>query len=1668
MPVNDGSNIRITPFTPMEMPNMAREMSSLLTAMRRASGGGGRGKGDYLFNPLTKKYEWVPGADSKTRAANLLAQNAAAVQDAWNNPKDKNAQAIQEKLKTFGASSVERQAQIIDDIRKNDIPKLAGGLGWDGQAFIAGPLADLVKQQKEGQKAIDETGALDTLWDSARIGWRNFTDSLADLDASADEQITRATERQKYVENVQAENAALRNRARRINEGADFFDRFGWDELAASTGEFLGENAATLGAAIAGGGIGGLVARGLGMGARAAQAANYTGQALAGIVPGAAQQLGASTNEILSNKDLSLDQKREALEDSYGPSTMFGAAMGAAVLPFGQMMNRGIANAWRRAGLGDSEVAKLVKAHRAGEPLPANASGSWSNALANARRADMEAENAIINGGIRGRLGQQFRDSVAEGAAFGGIGQLGTNAIVGNPLLDNVAGATLGGAIGGSLFTPFNRRDPYATVGTVLSPSAPVTPGRVETRVASTPGEYGFAPSGLSRTEGQFYQQAVNGQTDFDAFLSPFNIDRNTAATPEQVQAFYNISGIPSAGIVQRGNAGTPAPLRMEPTPQPVNRGPSLFDVMRQSVLNDPRAAQLWAQTPPNTAATGATPGTIGNAFNQMGLVRRVSPFASTRSTARRIPQHPAVRGTVNSGRRIQPMLAPQRTATTSNLASAQGAVASPMPAPVARPLPARQVERPRAVKTNADEFALRDNIPTKEVDFVAIAREEQRRAEELRKLQRREIAAIQNHLFDMDMASGHQQRQQISARQRRTPEEQEVVNLLLNAPRWRRPAATRQQTELQQPEIPEATRTTAAEILEETQPKASPEQVKAAKDVVSELKKEAWKYHGTKNLDADKMDVNNVALINQTVDSLDSGVLMALKDELADDKLVKGKNQFFKRHVAYTLNRVDERLAGPVVQEEPNATQTTKQPAAEQPAAEQPAAEQPTAEQQVRAAEVSEPEAAPTLEQPVNDGAKTTAGTDIPDDSGVQTIDEGTAAATAAPLPESTDTDNTAVAGGGDAGTQAQGTGKTPETPGTPEPKAAEQQAADGKRGAESAAPVDAETGESAGSPRVEASPRKSDGRDAADAGSDQQPRDESGDGDGDVNDPNVYPYDGNPKQSELLFEDKVAEDYLMIEPTQEYQTLETDNDFKVFEDRPPITRLPSTRADWIYDTNRTDNFGPARSYIEVNSKTGEILFDTSIYNTDTIEEALFPNGVKNAVTNPKMIVTIDNANTPEGGESVFEFIYAKRGKNNPWNVSRTNPKNRLENILVPSSAKNAVEGMWVDKKHQLHINLNDMVWSDKANATGDGAMITLRLVDTTGREAFSHSVPLLPDEWPIKPKLEALERTAKRLELAKSRVEAVIEEQITSQTTAPKPEEGGVQHPDDKVLVERLKNIAQRAAQAPKNTTAKDAATKTARAQTSGRSEVRHIEITPELRARYEAVFNKDVPRPKTEEQQQTDAVNEQLGSAAADTHETTLDKQELESGNWRGTVLEAVNELKKKQYELIAKEMQNTRGSKEPLPVNYQSPAKAIPYARALAEDFNTTGKLKKSGIPNPARYIKDRRVDTNALATDIVTALTHDEIKRAAAKMSGGKVSLTLSKDDSDLSAWATANGNFAVRLTNDQANRLHHYTVVDPATAGSKSPMDKVTDAIMMEAPQARGEVIANPGSCVRQ
>ena len=461
MPVNDGSNIRLIPLQPMQLPDMAREVGSLLTAMRRASGGGGGGdrreKGASLFNPVTKKFEFIPGGSEEERQRNLQALVNFQLNERFRGGQTKASQSINEKLKSFGNSSVERQAQILEDIRRNDIPALAQQTGVDGQLFTDGPLAQLANQQKTNAKRVEETGTGSILWDSLRTGWRSFTDGLADIFSDSQEQMSRANARQQYVQNIQAENAYLRNRELRRQEGADFLGRLSPSEVIASTGEFLGENLVPLGAAVAGGAIGAAAGRALGASARAG---SFAGQAVPGGLLGMGSQLSTVGDEIINNPDLTLEQKQQALEDAKAPAMALGGALGAMVLPAGQMARRGLASTRARLGLGDSYVARTVQARRAGRPIP-NGLNSWDDALSNARRDDMLAENAIINGGFGGRWRQQMADSMLEGAGFAGLGQIGTNAIVGNDLTENLGSALAGGTLGGALFTPFNRRTPY-------------------------------------------------------------------------------------------------------------------------------------------------------------------------------------------------------------------------------------------------------------------------------------------------------------------------------------------------------------------------------------------------------------------------------------------------------------------------------------------------------------------------------------------------------------------------------------------------------------------------------------------------------------------------------------------------------------------------------------------------------------------------------------------------------------------------------------------------------------------------------------------------------------------------------------------------------------------------------------------------------------------------------------------------------------------------------------------------------------------------------------------------------------------------------------------------------------------------------------------------------
>ena len=484
MPANDGSNITIAgPRGGLTTTDPFQQASRLFSAMRRASGGGGdssvaaalglppNAKIDYMLDPRTGAYVPVVGGTDELRKHNLEAAKQRRALQAFETKDEKSpAGIIKSKLEGFAGKSAEKQASILNDIRTNDIPKLSQASGVSGSDLITYGLADYTRMQGENAANVARVGVGDILWDSARIGVRNFMDSVADIFSDSQEQLARANTRQQYIRDIQDSNAFLRNRALQQREGAGFMDRFGIGELAATTGEFLAENAPVLAATALTGGAAGLAARGLGAAAATAGRASMLGSAVGGGLTGMPTQLGSAINEI-AGSNMTKDQKLQALDEAYGPSLRAGAALGAVVMPFGQYISRGIGSGLARAGVGNSNVAKMVRSRRANEALPTG-TNNWDEAMAMARRNDILAENeAVANQGfISGMIGRRLRDSAIEGSLLSGASQMATNAAVGNDLMENVGPATIGGAIGGALFTPFNRRTAMGVPEDVIGP----------------------------------------------------------------------------------------------------------------------------------------------------------------------------------------------------------------------------------------------------------------------------------------------------------------------------------------------------------------------------------------------------------------------------------------------------------------------------------------------------------------------------------------------------------------------------------------------------------------------------------------------------------------------------------------------------------------------------------------------------------------------------------------------------------------------------------------------------------------------------------------------------------------------------------------------------------------------------------------------------------------------------------------------------------------------------------------------------------------------------------------------------------------------------------------------------------------------------------------------
>lgn len=527
MPTSQALNISISPLEATQTPtNLMRAIATAQLAQARGAGGGGGGgrrgsrSGDdepkyrIWYNPVTGEAVPIYASTDKDFDRNVANYNDYVARSViYGDPSRGVAPdaGLQERLAGLADKSVEAKAEAIQDIRKNYIPQLAARSGVEESALLRHALGRAEEDLATERKAIQQQSTLGTFLDSARIGFRGFTDDLHSLFASADEQMARATETQKYIQDIQNQNAFLRNRARRTQEGAGFFDRVGnnfIDEMTATVGEFAGQNAPLF----AGGYIGGLAGRGavaasrLARGVQAAEAgtaaaaraatisnrAALGGTMLGSATVGAPMQYGAVARSIINDPNLTDEQKAQALEDARAPALATGAALSSVTMPFVAPARRALAHRFAQAGRGRSNLAQVVRAERAANGnmprladnvTPAmlrtradqvaaqmgrevdDAANYWARARANARAADIAAENARISS-LTGRYTASLGDTAMEGALLGGAMNTATNVIAGETTgreydpYENLGAAVLAGVAASPLLTPFNMR-PY-------------------------------------------------------------------------------------------------------------------------------------------------------------------------------------------------------------------------------------------------------------------------------------------------------------------------------------------------------------------------------------------------------------------------------------------------------------------------------------------------------------------------------------------------------------------------------------------------------------------------------------------------------------------------------------------------------------------------------------------------------------------------------------------------------------------------------------------------------------------------------------------------------------------------------------------------------------------------------------------------------------------------------------------------------------------------------------------------------------------------------------------------------------------------------------------------------------------------------------------------------
>ena len=487
MPQFSLPTVNIRPFEAPDYTQNLRSLSLLYSALARgqrgggAGGGRGAGKVYHIYRGLDEQgnpiYEPVYGGTEKLATRNFEAMTNDRAKFALSNDP-----AVSKKLANLPELSTEGQAEVLESIRKEDIPRLEKTLKIPAAALIREGLAEHEAARRQQLRAIEDND-WSSLFSRVKEGISTFGDNLDMLGASAEEKKLIAKRGEERRQQAIAANPYWQEQERLRAEG-----RLGTlTHVVTNPLDTMADTIGDLGAGLAGAVVGAKTGSALGsaLGLPGALGGAVGGAVLGGLA-GVPFGVGNYTRRVVNDQNLSDQQQTQAIEAGSASAGLTGFAANA--LPGGVFARSALAPISRGAaalaqrGIGGGAMQRLANA---------GTDAASQGLLARSVRALPASmlEGAMMN------AGQQFGENVV----------FNQNTGLDTPLSEYVMDAALAGAVTGVPFAPFNaapakaRRSVERTTDTtqppadaadsVASPVEPIGPSGSDGAVVSNAAE---------------------------------------------------------------------------------------------------------------------------------------------------------------------------------------------------------------------------------------------------------------------------------------------------------------------------------------------------------------------------------------------------------------------------------------------------------------------------------------------------------------------------------------------------------------------------------------------------------------------------------------------------------------------------------------------------------------------------------------------------------------------------------------------------------------------------------------------------------------------------------------------------------------------------------------------------------------------------------------------------------------------------------------------------------------------------------------------------------------------------------------------------------------------------------------------------------------------------